>query len=214
MPRFPSEFSEQITILLLRLDTGTVGGTLLEIRRRDVSSSWHREWEWRAQAHKDLEWFRPPERNTIRPLFLYCSRKSLKYRVWESLTVWVCCLRRAWGLELEKLEEACLSKRLDLESSQVLGSLYLNGNALLGRWSCPWLKVWSSRRPGLGPLVGLRHTSAYHAVRLDPSAGQSWTRERIWHVAHTWRQPTPRHNIMAHVGPGALPGQVQDDSLA
>jgi hypothetical protein len=29
-----------------------------------------------TRTHKDLEWFRPSERNTLHPLFLYCFRRS------------------------------------------------------------------------------------------------------------------------------------------
>jgi hypothetical protein len=57
--------------------------------------------------------------------------------------------------------------------------------------SCP-IEAWSSSHLGLGLLVGLRCTSAYHTVRPDPSTGRSWTQERVYYVACpracTWRQ--------------------------
>jgi hypothetical protein len=30
-----------------------------------------------TETHKNLEWFEPPERNTLHPLFLYCSSNIL-----------------------------------------------------------------------------------------------------------------------------------------
>jgi hypothetical protein len=38
-----------------------------------------------TRTPKDLEWFRPPERNTLRPLFLYCSSKILDVQSFRKL---------------------------------------------------------------------------------------------------------------------------------
>jgi hypothetical protein len=110
-------------------------GTLLEIRRGDVSHLWSGVWsggEWEVlrwtQTHKDLEWFGPPERNTLRPIFLYCSRESLSTKLEKAC---VCCPRRACKLELVKLEKACW--RWDWMSSLC--------DALLGGWPCPFIQL-------------------------------------------------------------------------
>jgi hypothetical protein len=38
-----------------------------------------------TRTPKDLEWFRTSERNTLRPLFLYCSSKILDVQSFRKL---------------------------------------------------------------------------------------------------------------------------------
>jgi hypothetical protein len=72
-----------------------------EIRRGDYGLTWSRmeleqgmEMLNKPEHTRILECFRPPKRNTIHPIFLYCFWEWECYKAW----VYVCCLRRAWDL--------------------------------------------------------------------------------------------------------------------
>jgi hypothetical protein len=78
--------------------------------------------------------------------------------------------------------------------------------------TCP-IEVWSSKHLGPKCQVGLRQVSTCHMVNPDPWGCRSWTRGQDWHMAclgaHAHRQPKPRLNTRAYVGPVPLLRQVR-----
>jgi hypothetical protein len=66
--------------------------------------------------------------------------------------------------------------------------------------------------PGVWVLCGLKAYECLPHGKARPKRWREPDRVQNWHVAHlgpcTWRQPTPRHNTMACVGPSLLLGQI------